>query len=201
MATILALLLKYRYIVLFPLVAIEGPFVAILVGFLVFSGVLNLWISFGILMLGEVIPDTVYYSIGYFGGKTKFIEERFLRSKFFINHMDAVNRLWQEHTFKTLFFGKLAYGMALPFIVSAGIVKVPYRKFITYAFPISVFQYTVLTFAGYYLGSSYAVAATYANYAYLLLGALVVLFIGGYFVAIKYARKKVIDLERTEEHK
>ena len=112
--------------------------------------------------------------------------------------MDAVSKLWKEHTFKTLFFGKLAYGMALPFIVSAGIVKVPYKKFISYAIPISLFQYIILTFAGYYLGSSYAIAAKYADYAYVTLGILVALFVGAYFIAIKYARKKVVDLEKDE---
>ncbi len=201
MEGILLLLLKYKYLILFPLAAFEGPIVGIIVGFLIFSGVLSFWPAFFTLLLGDIVPDTTFYSIGYFGQKSKFVEKYFLKSKFFINHIDIVKKLWHEHPLKTMFFGKLAAGMALPFLVSAGIVKVPYRKFITYTTPISIFQYSTLTAVGFYLGNSYAASFKYFDYAYVVLSFGILVFAIIYIIAVKYARKKMIDLEKTEQNK
>ncbi|HYV33785.1 MAG TPA: hypothetical protein VE973_02975, partial [Candidatus Limnocylindria bacterium] len=131
MHSALLLLLKYKYAVIFPLAAFEGPVVSLVVGFLVYSGVLNFWLALIILILGDIIPDTLFYFIGYFGQQSPFIQKHFLKADFFKNHFSLVKKLWQEHPAKTMFFGKLALGMALPFLVSAGIVKLPYKKFIS----------------------------------------------------------------------
>ena len=199
MQSILLLLLKYKYLVLFPLAAIEGPVVSLIVGFLVFSGVLSFWPSYIILLFGDIVPDTIYYLIGYFGEKTKFVQKHLFQSDIFKNHMGVIKKLWTEHTFKTMFFGKLAYGMAIPFLISAGITKITYRRFILHTIPITLFQYGVIMLTGYYLGSSYALALKYVDYAYFLMAIFVILFIFIYIFATKYAKKKIIAMEKNNE--
>ncbi|MDB5259316.1 MAG: hypothetical protein JWO73_524 [Candidatus Taylorbacteria bacterium] len=199
METALALLLKYKYAVLFPLAAFEGPVISLVVGFLVHAGTFNFLIAYGILILGDLIPDTIFYCIGYYGNQTKVAQKYFAKSKFFREHFTVIEKLWKEHGRKTMFFGKLAYGLALPFLVSAGMAKMPYKKFISYAVPITLFQYGVIMGIGYGLGSSYALASGYIKYAYFGIAVLVAIFILAYIFLTKYARRKIIAMEQDGE--
>ncbi|MFA6520552.1 MAG: hypothetical protein WCT44_03025 [Candidatus Paceibacterota bacterium] len=201
MEPILILLLKYKYLILFPLAAVEGPLIALVVGFLVYSGIFDFRIAFIVLLFGDIVPDTIYYFIGYFSDQSKFIQKHFLNSNFFAKHSMIVKRLWTEHTFKTMFFGKLAYGMAIPFLISAGIVKITYRRFIAYTLPISIFQYGLIMTIGYYMGNSYELALKYINYAYLLMAVLVVLLIFVYISITKYAKREIISMEKIHDHR
>jgi len=199
MGWIALILLKYRYLVLIPLAAFEGPLIALVVGFLVSTGVLNLWISYAIMIAGDIVPDSLFYAIGYYGSQTRFVQRMLSKSSLFRDHFPIVEKMWNEHGRKTMFFGKLAYGMALPFLVSAGMVKMPFKKFIRYAIPITLFQYAPIMAIGYFLGNSYMAAAPYLNYAYLLLGAVVVVLVVGYLIAARYARRKIVALEGNME--
>lgn len=195
----MVLLLKYKYLVLFPLAVFEGPLVSLVVGFLLYKGLINFWLAFLILLLGDIIPDTIFYLIGYYGRETKFVQNRVLKTKFFTNHLNVIEKLWLEHGRKTMFLGKLAYGMAIFFLTSAGLVRMPFRKFISYAVPVSIFQYGLIVLIGYLLGNSYVVASGYISSVYYLLGIVVVVCIVVYYLLVKYARKKIVMLIEEEE--
>ena len=75
----------------------------------------------------------------------------------------------------------------------------PYRRFIAYAFPVTLIQYAVFVALGYWLGASYEIAAGYIEYAGYLAAAIVIVLAIGYFIIQKYARKKLIALEEEEE--
>ncbi|MEI6528560.1 MAG: VTT domain-containing protein [bacterium] len=199
METTLLLLLKYKYLVLFPSAVLEGPLVSLIVGFLIRTDVLSFWLSFLILILGDIIPDTIFYCIGYFGRDTKFVRKHITNSKFFSGHLSVIEKLWSNHGRKTMFLGKLAYGMALPFLVSAGLAKMPFKKFITYAVPVSVIQYGTIVLVGYLLGHSFQIASGYIGAIYYLLAAVVVISIVIYYLVMKYAQKKIILLVQEEE--
>ena len=195
----LALLLKYKYLTLFPLAVIEGPLVSLIVGFLIHQHVLNFWLAFAILLLGDIIPDSIFWCIGYYGRGTKIVKKYVLDNKLFANHLNVIEKLWTEHAKKTMFLGKLAYGMALPFLISAGVVKMPFKKFITYAVPVSIFQYGTIVLIGYFLGNSYNTASFYVGSIYRILAVFVVLCVIIYYLIIRYARKKIILLVEEEE--
>jgi membrane protein DedA with SNARE-associated domain len=197
----LILLLKYKYLLLFPLAAFEGPIISVLVGFLVYSGVLNFWLAFIILIFGDIIPDTIYYYLGYFSDRSKFFQKHFFNSKFFINNSTLIKKIWTEHAFKTMFFSKLAYGLATPFLISAGIIKIPYKKYISYTIPITCFQYGAFMGIGYYLGKSYESAFKYINDFYIVMAFMVIIFLIIYVSIVKYARREIISLESVEEEK
>ena len=199
MDSVLLLLLKYKYLILFPLAAFEGPLVSVVVGFLVFSNTLSLWPSYVILLFGDIIPDTAYYYLGYYGGDRGFVKKRISSSKFFSEHFDLVKKLWDSHPAKTMFFSKIAYGMATPFLISAGMVKMPFKKFISYTIPITVFQYSILLFVGYHLGNSYTHAVAYAKNAYLIVGLGLLVIVVAYIFVIKYARKKISAMEKIDD--
>ncbi len=67
MEYLVLLLTKYGYFILFPLAAIEGPVVSLVVGFLIYLGYFQFLPAYGILILGDRIPDAIYYYIGRCG--------------------------------------------------------------------------------------------------------------------------------------
>ncbi|TCS61293.1 DedA family protein [Varunaivibrio sulfuroxidans] len=186
----LGILVKYKYLVLLPLGMIEGPLIALIAGFLSHSGVLDFWLAYAILILGDIIPDALFYALGYYGGKIDLVNTYLSGEK-----VKGLGRLWTRHGRLTMFFGKLAYGMGLPFLASAGAVKLPFGKFIQYAAPVTFFQYGVLMVLGYVLGNSYAMALNYVDLAYFALAGGVIAFIIVHVAVGRYARHKIDVME------
>lgn len=197
---IILLLTTYKYIILFPLAALEGPMVALVVGFLIYNETLSFLPAYLILLLGDLIPDSIYYFIGYFWGNQKLVQKIITRSNFFSNNLNIIKRLWLEHSKKTMFFGKLAYGLSIPILISAWMVKMPFRKFVIYAIAVSMFQYWIIMLIGYLLWKIFIIASAYINLAYYLVAILLIILIIIYISMQKYARQKMIMLEKEGEN-
>lgn len=192
------LIIQYRYFILFPLACLEGPLIALAAGFLVSLGYLQFLPAYGVLILGDLIPDAAYYFLGRFGASKKFVEKYRLRLEASSLNFAKVGRLWQDHGRKTMFFGKLAYGLSIPFLVSAGLVGMRFRRFIFLAIPVTLFQYGVIMAIGYYFGHSYQLAATYVQDAYYAIAVMVAILIAGYVLISRYAKKQFTKMERDE---
>lgn len=194
-------LLITRYLILFPLACFEGPLVALAVGFMVHLGYLEFIPAYLLLICGDLIPDIIYYYLGRFGNEQVILTKYIARSEFVGRNAEVIKKLWEDHPGKTMFLSKLAYGLSTPFLVSAGFFKMPFKKFVYYALPVTLSQYAVLLVAGYYLGQSYEVAAKYFKYAGFLVAGILVIFVAGYIFFVRYARKKIIALEMEEQQK
>ncbi len=140
--TILELLMTYRYALLFPLACLEGPIVAILAGFFIHLGYLSMAPSYILLILGDLFADSFYYFISRLGNKFKKLVKYDSNSRLHIN-LERIKKLWHTHTAKTMFFSKLAYGFSVPLLISAGLSKLPYKRFASYAILVSVLQYGI----------------------------------------------------------
>lgn len=195
MTLALALLLKYKYLVLFPLAFFEGPVVSLVVGFMIYLGYLSFFPSFLILIFGDIIPDTIYYYCGRFAGQNKFIQRLLTKNIYFSKKMPLVEHLWNNHPKKTMFFSKLAYGLSTPFLVSAGLVRMPFKKFISYTIPITLFQYAVIMTIGYVLGNSYYIAEKYIKLGAASIAIFGIVLIVLYFSFSKYAKNEIDKLE------
>ena len=72
---ILSLLEHYKYLVIFPIAIFEGPIIIIITGFLVYLGVLNVFIAYAMLVIADSLGDSLYYCIGKYWGKSRFIRK------------------------------------------------------------------------------------------------------------------------------
>lgn len=192
--TILELLMTYRYALLFPLACLEGPMVAILAGFFIHLGLLSLAPSYFLLILGDFFSDSFFYFISRLGNKFKTLVNYKPDSKLHLN-LKRIKTLWQTHTAKTMFFSKLAYGFSVPLLISAGLSKLPYKKFASYAILVSIIQYGVFLGVGYYFGRSYELASHYIKSAGIIIAGIGVLFVILYILIRKYAREEIINEE------
>lgn len=189
MSTLLIIILKYKYLIIFPLAVVEGPFLAILIGYLIFAGHLNLYITFLILLIADIGPDILYYRLGRYGSKKILEKKYFSQSERAVTNMNNLEHMWHNHTNKTMFFGKLAYGISLPIIISAGVAKLPIRKFIITSLPVGIFQIGLFLFLGFHLGASYEIAIQYVKYPAIILAVLIIIAISIYFLFSKYFAK------------
>src|SRR4029077_8252652 len=139
---------------------------AVLVGFLSTTGVFNIFVAYFIFAFCDIIGDIVFYSIGR-AGKKKDMLKKVARIIGLKRHHETVRILWFNHGRKAMFFGKLAFGLPGPILISAGLVKLPFRQYLSYAIPISFGQYAVFLALGYYFGNEYKTLSrdiTYAGY-------------------------------------
>ncbi len=195
------LILEYRYWILIPLTFIEGPIVAFIAGTLASAGFFNIYILAVLFFVRDVGMDGVYYGVGYWGGRTKFARKMLKRIGITPDHLNDVRELWRNHAGKTMFIGKISYGIASAFIVVAGMVKMPLRKFFGWGAVVAVVQYGGLLLLGYFFGAAFGgtIKTILNNDEYALLGGAVI--ISGYYGLSWYMRGKFLKADREIEER
>ncbi len=191
------------YVILFPLALFEGPILALFVGFLVRFGYLDIFGAYAVMVAGDFFPDSLYYYIGRLAHKKDWIDrlsKKFTsKTTFILENRSMLDNLWKNHGKKMMLFSKQAYGLSTPLLISAGLVNMSYRRFLAYAFPITLAQYIVFISLGYFLGYSYDVAGPYIDYIRWLLLVLAFGFIAVYIFIQKRVRKNFMKMEKTLE--
>jgi len=76
------------------------------------------------------------------------------------NEIERVRILWDAHGWRTMFVGKLAWGLSPIFLAVAGIIAVPVDRFFRYAAGVALLQYVVLFLVGYQFGAATATVST-----------------------------------------
>lgn len=177
--SIINLLSTYKYALLFPISIVEGPVVSVIAGFLSAHGFLNLFITYAVLIAGDIVGDTMYYSIGRWGGRP------FIRKwgKYFGIKEDKVLKIekhFEKHAGKTLLIGKTQAIGGL-FLAAAGLSKMPYWKFIWFNFIGTIPKSAILLAVGFFIGNAYKVINNYLGYYAIIATAIFLLIIGVYF--------------------
>ncbi|MFH0776166.1 MAG: DedA family protein [Patescibacteria group bacterium] len=188
---IIFLLNTYKYFFLFPVVVIEGPIVTVIAGFLASLGHLNLGIAYAVVIAGDLVGDSMYYAIGYYGGRS-FIQRW---GRFFgvtVERVKQLERHFAKHSGKTLVIGKLSHAVGIVVLFAAGIAKVPFWKYIWYNFLPTLPKSLILILIGFYFGETYGKINSYLDYTALGTVSALIIFTAAYF-AVKHFSKKYED--------
>lgn len=190
---ILALLTHYGYAIIFPISILEGPMVATLAGFLVSIGSLNAIIVFLLLLLGDMLGDTLYYALGRFTRRGKV--PRWLGFLGIADHnVHIFEHYFQKHDWKIILLGKTqAVGSVILF--SAGFAKMPYKKFMGYNIVGSIPKIILFEGIGFYFGEAYNRLSTYFDYAAVASLALALVLLGGYWLFKRYLKTHYEELK------
>jgi len=181
--TFIDLFSKYGYGVLLPVSIIEGPVVTLLAGFLSSAGILALPLAYAVAVLGDLLGDTLYYALGRCGGRSLLLRWG-PRLKIRPEHLKWCSAHFQNHTAKTLLFGKTqVWGGAI--LVAAGIAHVPPLTFLAWNFLASLVKTGALVLAGFYFGKAVGVLALSRYVDWLAAAALVS---GGVTLKIFFSR-------------
>jgi membrane protein DedA with SNARE-associated domain len=189
------LLIEYRYWILVPLSLIEGPIVAFISGTLASLGYFNIFSLVLFFFARDMVMDGFYYFLGYFGSRTSFANYILRKIHIKQDHIDSLRSLWERHPARTMFLGKLSYGVSQFFIIAAGIIKMNIRKFFAYGAIVAVVQYVVLLLLGYFFGSAFggSTAAIVENIQYAIAGATLIL--SGYYAFRWYISRRLSSKE------
>ena len=142
------LLYRYSYLILFPLVVIEGPIVTLISGFLVSVKFMAFVPTYIVIVLGDLAGDLLYY----FAGKMSF---RKLTNR--IINKPIVNKYKQKllkRSKEILFFAKLSHFIGGPILFLAGKLGVDIKEFIIFNFLATLPKSLIIILVGYYFGSA-----------------------------------------------
>jgi membrane protein DedA with SNARE-associated domain len=146
----------YKYAFLFITAFFEGPVIMTATGFLLHFGQFNFFVAFLALVFGDLAGDFAWYAIGYFAGKKiimKYGKYISLDEKI----VDRIERLYKNHQGKIIILSKITmgFGFSLATLTSAGMSRMPLKKFGLYNFIGGLIWVGFLMFLGYSLGSAY----------------------------------------------
>ncbi len=187
---ILGYLITYRYILIIPLTIVEGPIVMILCGFLLRFGTFDLFPLYGALTVADTIGDIVWYCIGRFWG-LPFIS-RF--GHFFSITEKSINKvtaLFHKHHDKILFISKITmgFGFALVTLITAGIAKVPFRKYLVLNVAGQLIWTAMLLGIGFLFGNLYT--SIDKGFRDVALAAIIIIAIALIYGVGKYITKRI----------
>jgi membrane-associated protein len=168
------LVVEYRYWIIVPLACLEGPLVAFVVGALAARDLFDIESAYGLLMLGDMVPDLACFLIGRRAARSGSFG-RWLKRDRIGRSTQVVNALWRQHGLKTMVISKLSYGLSTPLLMTAGLAGLPIWQFAGYALPVSLLQYAGFLTLGYYLGAHFRAVASISQYAQIIAAAVVLL--------------------------
>ena len=147
-----------KYFLLFLGTFVEGPFVMISSGFLWHMGVFDFLPMYIVLVFSNVIADTTWYTIGYFGARPLLMKY----GKFFHatpEIIEKLEKLFQKHEKQILIINKLTsgFGMIVLVLLSAGVFRVPFKKYASINLLGGIIFVFALVSLGYFLGNVYIV--------------------------------------------
>jgi membrane protein DedA with SNARE-associated domain len=155
--------LEHGYFLILLGMMVEGPIVTAAAAFAAALGHFDVFVIFGLSVLGDFIPDSIYFFIGYHGhswiGRTAMkwfnvSEKRLTEIRHFV----------ERHQLKALMAFKYIPFIAGTGIVVMGMTRMRFRDFIKKLAIVSLPNNLFWTVAGYYFGYAFdAIARTVKN--------------------------------------
>ena len=179
MEHIVYLLSLYKYLILFPLAIVEGPIIAVIAGFLCTSGLLNPFIVYPVIVLGDIIGDSICYSLGRWG-VPGFLRKIGYRIGLNPKGMDRARFLFDSNPITSISLSKIILGVGVTGIYMAGNARIPYHKFLRICLVTSMIQYIFYLGIGLLFGHAYIQISHYLNYfasICIITGLAVILFL------------------------
>lgn len=98
-------------------------------GVMASHGQLHPWLAFVVCLAGAVVGDCVMYTIGFYFGRNVVREHRYW-AYFVTPEREAhMEELICRHGLKVLFLARFLVGLRSPVYLTAGILRVPFRRF------------------------------------------------------------------------
>lgn len=150
----LALLESSKYVLLFLGSYFEGSVAMLTGGLLLRLGQVEFWPVYGVLFLGDVLSDIMWYCIGYFGARRFLLKYgRFMNITPPI--LVQVEQKFQTHHLRILVISKLTmgFGFATAILATAGMLRVSFIRYVTINIVCGFVWVSFLVWIGYYFGN------------------------------------------------
>lgn len=144
---------SWTYLLLFVLVAFEGTFAILLGAAAASAGLMRPLPVFLTAAAGNLTADCLWYTLGYFG-KTEWIYHFGRRLGVRPELIERLKAALLKHATKVMFLAKVTSSFVIPALVTAGLLRIPFKRWFPY-FIISEMLWTgSLVLIGYYATKS-----------------------------------------------
>jgi membrane protein DedA with SNARE-associated domain len=180
---VLQWVMAHGYVVMFLAMCVEGPTVTAAATFALTLGFFNPWVIFALSIMGDVLPDALYYGIGRWKGLgfvTKFGHKFGMTSQRIV----SLEKTISVHGGKTVAVLKYTPILATPGLMLVGAMKMGWWRYLWFVFIVTLQKTLTFMLLGYFFGRAYDIGK------YIKYGALLpFVFIIAYFVlAFLYKR-------------
>lgn len=180
-----------NYLILFILMLLEGMSLPIpsevvmpLAGYLSSLGALNLYLSILIGSLGSLVGSLIDYFIALKLG-LPFLLRYGKYIKLNKNRLDYLNTFFAKHGNTSVFFARFLPAIRALISFPAGIARMRLTYFILFTFSGHLVWDTILSFIGYYFGSSWQpIISELTKFDYIILSIVLIALV--IYILIKY---------------
>lgn len=182
------------YWIIFLVMCFEGPITTAAAGFAAALGYFDPWIILVLSIAGDLVPDSLYYAIGYQGRlRTREYLNRRLGTE--MNRLEKTAELLRKHFNKTIVVLKLT-PLATPFgFMLVGALRLSFRRFIGICAAVTVPKSLLFLALGYFFGGLYGINE-YLRYAGILFPTLI---LGSFAVFFIYKKTAAFIVKRLKK--
>lgn len=189
---VLNILEHYKYAIIFPIAIFEGPIIIVITGFLANLGILNVFVAYCVVVVADIIGDSLYYSIGRFGGRSTWLKKYGHFFGYSENSEKFLENHFKKHKVKTFLIAKVTHGLGGTVQIVSGIARVTYVEFLLLSLLGTIPKTLVLFVLGFYVGQSYVKIDNYLHYiAFFTLGGVILVVL--YFVVLKKITRNYLN--------
>ena len=181
----------WTYIILGLLVAIEGPIATLLGAAAASAGLMRPLPVFFAAATGNLTADSLWYTLGYLG-KTEWIMHFGRRMGMTENLIEHLKQNMIKHATKVLFLAKLTLSFVIPSLIAAGLLRVPWRRWLPPLIVAETLWTGSLLLIGYYTTEALKRVERGIEYAALSISVIFVV------AVVIQGRRIVKRLEREE---
>jgi membrane protein DedA with SNARE-associated domain len=172
--SLLPWLIAHGYVVMFLLMCIEGPLATTAAAFAASLGYFNPFFVILLSILGDLVPDTIYYYIGHFS-RTSVIDKYGKYVGLSEHRMKRIEELLDKHFYKTMISFKFTPFVSVIGFMLVGSTKKSYTKFIIACTLITLAKTTLFVLVGYAIGKFFALRAYIGYGDYFLFGVFIIM--------------------------
>lgn len=152
--SLIAFLEGSKYVLIFIGCYIEGSAVMMTTGLLWHLGKVDFWPAYLALLSADILSDTMWYMIGYHGAR-RFFNRWGHWFGMTPEIIAKVERKFHHHHINILIISKLTmgFGLAVPVLTVAGMLRVPFSRYILINLLGGIVWILCLMGIGYYFGN------------------------------------------------
>jgi membrane protein DedA with SNARE-associated domain len=182
------------YALLVVLACAEGPWLSLICGIVLRLGFLDFWLVYGTLMLGDLLGDMIWYWIGRRWG-LNFVRRWGKYFSITETGVAKVEEVFNKYKHSILFVSKISngFGFALVTLITAGLVRIPFGRYMSVNLAGQFIWSGMLIAVGYYFSQLYLQFDNILGRVSIVAGfvVLVAMFLG----YRKYMRSKIEKLD------
>jgi len=149
----------------------------VVAGVLSAQGHLIWWIALVACLTGAIVGDSFMYAIGYHWGHGIFTSHPRFAKLLADENQEQFQKAIESHSLKVMLLARFLIGIRAPVYVMTGVIRMPYRRFLTYDLISATLVVGIVFWLSYLFGDNVREwvrhAEFYATLVVLVIGAIV----------------------------